>query len=222
MRVLPAMMIAASIVARAEAQEADAESSVQRVVDVRSLVLQQIAEAGQQGTGLATENRVAVVPVEFLALGISALVSLSSTIVLLLIVFRKRPIPPQRVAPPPVRVAPVTQHNAVDALLRQAHLILLEKRSSYASKPSAVQVAAEPHLGVARAFGRGRGELALAQKLATGQEQYPWEKRMRDVESSLHENGSVATARKFGVGMGELQLAHALRAFQAQQERSGS
>ncbi|HXG01712.1 MAG TPA: hypothetical protein VNL69_13030, partial [Bacteroidota bacterium] len=77
MKVLLAiMMIAASIVARAEAQEADVESSVQRVVDVRSLVLQQIAEAGQQGTDLTTEERVAIVPVEFLALGISALVSL--------------------------------------------------------------------------------------------------------------------------------------------------
>lgn len=195
------------------------------MVDVRALALQQVEQARRSPSEDSAESGAALRDLHGGILLMAFVLSLVNTTALVMYLRRKgqpvesaaSSVPVQNASHAPTPRA----ESAVDALLRQAHLILLEKRVGRTTRPAVVRATVEPHLNLARTFGRGTGELALAQKLATGKEHYPWESRVQEMESS----GLSAehAAKKFGVGAGELRLAHALRVLREQhQAGSGS
>lgn len=209
--------------AQEEVRRADRAVAPEAIVDVRSLVLQQLEESRIDHR--AGERSVVGPDVDVEILVLAFVIALVNTVGLLFFIIRRGhrlqgPTPPAPAPAAPKR-STVRKDNAVDALLHQAHLILLEKRIEQLSRPAAMRGAVEPHVSLARTFGRGTGEVTLAQKLAGGKERCSWESRVREMQTS-GEPTEVA-ARKFGVGTGELRLAHALRVLREQQQlRSGS
>jgi hypothetical protein len=98
-------------------------------------------------------------------------------------------------------------------------LILLEKKAQRTLHAAQRSQPLDTGLALARTFGRGRGELALAQKLETSGTQYPWQHNIRQDNARLAGGSTAASAKVLGVGTGELRLLHTLQALQAQQRK---
>lgn len=202
----------------------DSTQAVPPVVDVRALARQQIemANNGQR----ALESRQSALPNETNPLIpiLFFMVTLLATIGALWLVVRKPPehrSPVKRPATLPVQ--PQTpRENPVDALLRQAQLILLEKKAQRTLPTPLKPQPIDTNITIARTFGRGKGELALAHKLETSDKQYSWEQKIRNNDSLLTGESTAASARSLGVGTGELKLLHTLRSMQAQQRKERS
>ncbi len=197
----------------------DSTQAVQPVVDVRAMARQQIEMAKtiqrtlESRRSASPENPNALLPILLL------MVILLGVIGALWVVVRK----------PRPKGTPVEQHvtltarpqtppeNPVDALLRQAQLILLEKKAQRTLHAPQRALSINTNIAIARTFGRAQGELTLAQKLEASGTQYPWEEKLCADDIVRSGENPAAAAKNLGVGTGELKLLHTLRTMQAQQ-----
>ncbi len=195
--------------------------TTQPVVDVRALARQQIemAKNAQRAVpiqpSMRPETANPLLPMAFLMA-----ILLGAIAVLWIVVRKPRPKSSSVVSPvtPAVQPKPPGE-NPVDALLRQAQLILLEKKAQRTLHAAQRSQPLDTGLALARTFGRGKGELALAQKLQTSAAEYPWQQRIHKDDPLLAGESTAASAKNLGVGTGELRLLHTLQAMQAQQRK---
>jgi len=198
----------------------DSTQAGEPVVDVRALARQQIEMAKSAQQSLERRQNVSLKNNDPLLLILFLSVAFLGTTGALWLTMRK----PRRKSAPAASSLPLTaqqqtpREDPVDALLRQAHVILLEKKAQRALHVQQKGRTLDTSVAMARTLGLGKGELMLAHKLesSTG---LPWEQKIRRGALSNGE-ATPASARELGVGTGELKLAHTLYAMQ-EQERKG-
>lgn len=212
------VLLACTACARAE-EPNNARRIVDPVIDVRALVRGEMEQAHHR-----LESRDAAVPMPVVQFHleifvVAAGISLASTSMLLWALLRRKG---KSVSMRPPRALPARMQPAhadpVDALLKQAALILCEKRAGHSPRSFAsADEETNEDVGIARTFRRGKGEMALAQKFEGAGKMYPWEKKLREgaMPGPIADGSSVA-AKKLGIGTGEMHLMHSLRAMQAQ------
>ncbi len=198
----------------------DSTQAVQPVVDVRALARQQIEMAKSAQQSLEARQNLSVDNGDPLLLILFLTVALLGTTGALWLTMRRPRRKSVPVTPPPSHTAQqqTPREDPVDALLRQAHVILLEKKAQRTLHAQQRSHPINTSVAMARTLGLGKGELMLAQKLESSTS-FPWEQKMRRGALSSGEV-TPASARELGLGTGELKLAHTLHAMQ-EQERKG-
>ncbi|MER3522591.1 MAG: hypothetical protein C4326_00625 [Ignavibacteria bacterium] len=214
------VLLACAACVRAE-EPTTARRIVDPIIDVRALVRGEMERAHHA----LQREAASPMPMAHLHVGIfffAAGVSLLSTSMLLWVLLRRKR---RDVSMAPLRSLPATMQpprtDPVDALLKQAALILREKRAAHSPRSFApVDEEVSGNVGLARTFQRGKGELALAQKCEAAGKTYPWEKKLREGAAlNVIAEGSPLAAKTLGIGTGEMHLVHSLRALQKQHQR---
>lgn len=111
----------------------------------------------------------------------------------------------------------------VEAILLQAKRILHDKKA--ATMPTSEKnqsESTEDIVEMARTFGRGQGEVRLAQAVEASNRQNAWQRKLQQLEEVAEMSEPIASAKKLGVGRGELDLAKSLRRLREDNTTKGS